>query len=174
MNNRQLEAYLTNMCKSTPDTCCNGQQVKNVIDLSRPIQYADWPGCEVRVLTEKYENALGHKGALVACKNPKLASGEEALFIIDLRSGVGVNARLTDVRVQFKNGPEVFEDSAYINYYKNSNKSGGSGALNVVEAFDTRHEADDSNLFFSRDCCVKLSVKQTDGVWTASATVEAQ
>jgi hypothetical protein len=148
------------------EKACNeaSKPAKPGIDLDKPLQLQAWVDRTVRLLT-KHLCLDDKQGALVAvtCLNEDI----EELYVVNAVTGIGIEMR-TNYHGQFRNVPTVTEEVLYLNYYGNG-KDG-----NVLECFDTRMEAEENNLFYSRDCCVKLFVKSVDGVWSADATIVSQ
>jgi hypothetical protein len=110
---------------------------------------------------------LPGKGNLVSVNR---AGGRDLLVLVD-DLGQGRSIRHPSIQYTFRNVvvPQVrVLPPIFLNVYDNSATDG------VIEIFDTRKQADDSNLFQSRDFCLRIDATKTDGVWTATSTIEAQ
>jgi hypothetical protein len=151
--------------KKVLETCLGVETPKPKIDLDLPIQSVSVPSQHVRLLTKQI-NLDGCNAALISVGHDRLEL--EGLYLLDPVTGTGRGVR-TNCTEEFQNIPEIKESVQYINYYGN-----GRASEDVFESFDTLDDADQSNIFYSRDCCIRLVVKNTDGVFSASAEVMFQ
>jgi hypothetical protein len=86
-------------------------------------------------------------------------SGRSDILIrVDPRTGVGYSVKF-GVKYTFRNIEERQEVVSYANIYCNGRGTAGD----VVEVFPSWKEANDQNLFGSRDCCVRLHVSKEPG-----------
>jgi len=94
------------------------------------------------------------------------ATKRDILVYVNPATGEGRSAK-NDFRYLFRNVPERVEVVSFINVYHNGPKN-----PDLLAPWDTKDEADENNIFSSRDCCVKLTAtKQPSGSWTAYAYI---
>ena len=153
-------------------SCCAGAQ-EDAIDCEKPISVLQSrtgkpSKSQVRLLARGVR-CISYPGH--TCLVAVTGANADILVYVNPRTGEGRSVR-HGVRWKFCNTPELpvnRTEVVYLNLYSNPDPNNL-----VIESFDTRKQADDGNIFVSRDCCIKLTAARTDGVWSTAATIESQ